>query len=399
MKELCLFKRLEEVCLRVTDGTHQSPRFEISGIPFLVISNIAEGSINWDSVSKWVSKQTYDENTARCRPERGDVLYTAVGSFGIAAPVESDQPFMFQRHIAHIKPDPAQLHTHFLAHVLNSPSIRANAERVAKGAAQRTVTLGDLKAFQIPVPPLPEQRRIADILDKADAIRRKRKQAIALTEELLRSAFLEMFGDPVTNPKGWEVTSLDELCSEIVDCPHSTPIYTDSRTPHPCIRTSDLQNGFLDWSTTKFVNTDEYSRRIARLKPQALDIVYSREGERFGIAALIPFNIAPCLGQRMMLFRAQAGKATPEFLWATMNSTWVYQQAVAEVGGSTSPHVNVKAIKKFRVFNPPLSTQAAYSAFHAKATSIHKKLTSAAEHAGDLFFSVQQAVFPRNTSL
>src|SRR3974390_767539 len=133
--------RLQDVCVRVTDGTHQSPRFESTGIPFLVISKVGSGTIGWASVSKWVSEQTYESNTVHCRPERGDVLYTAVGSFGVAVPVETDKRFMFQRHIAHIKPDFRRIHTSFLAHVLNSPAIRAVAERVAKGVAQRTVTL------------------------------------------------------------------------------------------------------------------------------------------------------------------------------------------------------------------------------------------------------------------
>lgn len=75
------------------------------------------------------------------------------------------------------------------------------------------ITQEDIRTLPLPLPPLPEQRRIADVLDKADAIRRKRKDAIALSEELLRSAFLEVFGDPVTNPKGWEVKALAKLLS------------------------------------------------------------------------------------------------------------------------------------------------------------------------------------------
>ena len=203
--------KLEDVCVRITDGTHQSPRFESKGIPFLVISDVVSGQIEWSGVSKWVDEATYEANTARCKPERGDVLYTAVGSFGVAVPVETDQRFMFQRHIAHIKPDLRRMDTGFLAHLLNSPEFKALADRVAKGAAQRTVTLADLKNFEVLAPPLPEQRRIAAILDKADAIRRKRQEAITLTDELLRSAFLEMFGDPVSNPKGWPSAPLGTL--------------------------------------------------------------------------------------------------------------------------------------------------------------------------------------------
>jgi len=86
---------------------------------------------------------------------------------------------------------------------------------MAQGATVPGIGKDDIAETKIPLPPLEEQRRIAAILDKADAVRRKRKEAIALTEELLRSAFLEMFGDPVTNPKGWEVVDLKSQVAEL----------------------------------------------------------------------------------------------------------------------------------------------------------------------------------------
>lgn len=94
---------------------------------------------------------------------------------------------------------------------INSPIVRHQIAPHIKGATRQRVSRTNLGTILLDVPPLPEQRRVADILDKADAIRRKRKEAIALTEELLRSAFLEMFGDPVTNPKGWKTDALGNL--------------------------------------------------------------------------------------------------------------------------------------------------------------------------------------------
>lgn len=90
-------------------------------------------------------------------------------------------------------------------------------ELIAQGAggAQPNINQQIIRDTQIPLPPLPEQKRIAAILDKADSIRRKRQEAVRLTEDLLRSVFLDMFGDPVTNPKGWPVLEFGELCEEL----------------------------------------------------------------------------------------------------------------------------------------------------------------------------------------
>jgi type I restriction enzyme S subunit len=107
-----------------------------------------------------------------------------------------------------IVPGP-RLHYAYLYHYLRRS--RSKLQAMGTGATFKEVSAAKVKSVTIPLPPLPEQKRIAAILDKADGIRRKRQEAIRLTEELLRSAFLEMFGDPVTNPKGWEVKPLQEL--------------------------------------------------------------------------------------------------------------------------------------------------------------------------------------------
>jgi type I restriction enzyme, S subunit len=123
----------------------------------------------------------------------------------------------------------------FLFYLIWNPRFRAEASKHMTGSAgQKRVPTGFLKQARVPLVEPSEQRRIADILDKADAIRRKRKQAISLTEELLRSAFLDMFGDPVTNPKGWPMQSLKKCLamplrngrSPSTDGPHSAEVLT-----------------------------------------------------------------------------------------------------------------------------------------------------------------------------
>jgi len=99
----------------------------------------------------------------------------------------------------------------FLCHFLRQPKMVDYASSITAGANLPRLSPSVLAQFQIPFPPLDEQRRIAAILDKADAIRRKRQEAIRLAEEFLRSTFLEVFGDPVKNPKGWEVEPLEKL--------------------------------------------------------------------------------------------------------------------------------------------------------------------------------------------
>jgi type I restriction enzyme S subunit len=202
-----------------------------------------------------------------------------------------------------------------------------------------------------------------------------------------------MFGNPVTNPKGWKTTELEGLCELIVDCPHSTPIYAEQITPFPCIRTSDIQKGFVDWSTTKYVNEDEYFKRITRDKPQAGDVLYTREGERFGLAARVPKGTTLCLGQRMMLLKANSKMANGEFLCTLMNSSGVYQQASKLVGGSTSPHVNVGDIKCFKAFMPPLPLQEKFAQIVQKFERLRTQQREGDRQAEHLFQTLLHRAF------
>jgi len=195
------------------------------------------------------------------------------------------------------------------------------------------------------------------VLDRAQALQAKRRTAIAQLDTLTQVLFLDLFGDPAINPRGWAVAELGDLCSEVIDCPHSTPVYADLSTLYPCVRSSDIQNGDLDLTDAKFVERSEYEKRILRGKPKRGDVVYCREGARFGNAARIIDDTLLCLGQRMMLFRPSTGKAVSEYLWAFLSSPAGYRAATRLVDGSAAPHINIREIVAFRLPVPPLLLQ------------------------------------------
>lgn len=180
---------------------------------------------------------------------------------------------------------------------------------------------------------------------------------------LMKDSGVEWLGEI---PQHWGVTRLKYECRDIVDCPHSTPNYTDEGE-YPAIRTADILAGYLDLQNCRRVTEPVYNERNFRLIPKAGDIIYSREGERFGIGAPIPEGAKVCLAQRVMLFRA---KSTPGYLMWALNSSSTYTQAQQDCIGSTSPHVNVDTIKNFILAWPPESEREEISNF------IHQTLDS-----------------------
>ena len=181
---------LSEVAERVNDGTHQPPTFVSEGVPFLLVSNIRSGCIDW-SVEKHVTTTEFEQLSRSWRPQRDDILYSLVGSYGVPAIVDRDVPFTFQRHIGIIRTKPDKLMPRFLYWYLMSPNGVQQAALRAEGLAQKTITLGALRAYRIPVPSLADQRRIVQDLDMAFACRMSLEDRAAtinrISKELVQS--------------------------------------------------------------------------------------------------------------------------------------------------------------------------------------------------------------------
>jgi type I restriction enzyme, S subunit len=151
------FIELETICSKITDGTHQAPKWASKGIPFLFVSNVRNQTISFET-DKFVSEGEFLKLTKNTPIDVGDVLYTAVGSYGNSAVVNTSQKFVFQRHIAHLKPLPMRILPFYLSVALESPKIKAQADKVARGVAQKTVTLESLKKLIVPLPSVKRQQ-------------------------------------------------------------------------------------------------------------------------------------------------------------------------------------------------------------------------------------------------
>jgi len=185
-------QQLEYVCSKITDGTHQPPPFSDKGIPFLFVRNIVKGYIDFDT-EKFITEETFAELTRRAKPELGDILYSTVGSYGVAVQVETDRKFAFQRHIGHLKPDRKKVDSGFLTAQLNTPFLKSQADKSARGVAQKTVNLAEIRNFEVLVPPLSLQKEFAMRVAEIQALEAEqaasRSNLDALLQSLLHRAF------------------------------------------------------------------------------------------------------------------------------------------------------------------------------------------------------------------
>ena len=185
--------KLSELCHSISDGDHQPPPKADRGIPFVTISNITATNQFDFSNTMYVSQEYYDNLDSKRKPQTGDILYSVVGSFGIPVYIKDDAKFVFQRHIAILKPDEEKIESKFLYYTMLSRDFFAQADAAAIGAAQRTVSLTALRNMEIIIPSINIQKKIANILSTYDNLIENNQKQIKLLEEAAQRLYKEWF--------------------------------------------------------------------------------------------------------------------------------------------------------------------------------------------------------------
>lgn len=160
-------RKIKECCVSVSDGDHLSPPKAESGVPFITISNIdANNHLDFSDVM-YVPEEYYNNLPDNKKAKIGDVLYSVVGSFGKPVHISEDIRFVFQRHIAILRPK-KDIDSRYLYYTMLNPTFYRIADKIAIGCAQRTITLDALRNIEIDVPPLNEQQVITNVLNAID---------------------------------------------------------------------------------------------------------------------------------------------------------------------------------------------------------------------------------------
>ncbi len=324
------------------------------------------GSVKKDSSN--LDKSAYKQ------VEPGDIVYNKMRAWQGAIGVSAFSGIVSPAYIV-VRPRESQCNR-FFHYLFRTPNFAREAERWSYGITpdQWSLRAEDFKNIYCVVPPLEEQQAIAWFLDRQDRrinrfIRAKRrliellneqKQAIihqAVTRGLdpnvpLKPSGIDWLGDI---PVHWSSTRLKFETTHIIDCLHATPEYIDEG-PYSAVRTADIEPGKLRTHSIRRVSEEQFALWTSRLLPEEGDILYSREGERFGIAAPVPSSVQLCISQRMMVFRIRCEQLSHYIMWQ-LNCPHVYNQASADTIGATSPHVNIERIRNFEMVLPPLTEQ------------------------------------------
>jgi type I restriction enzyme S subunit len=331
------------------------------------------------------SKKWTTEATRLTKP--GDLIVCVRATIGDLN--WADREYCLGRGVAGIRPDPAKLNTNYLAQYLAFS--KAALAKLGTGSTFPAIRRADLDTFPIPLPPLSEQKRIAEILDRAEALQAKRRHALALLDELTQSIFLDMFGDPVTNPKGVQVVKLAEVTTRITDGVHQKPNYTDAGVAF--ISVKDITTGKLMFDCCKFISAEDHQRFTRRSRPERLDILYTKVGATYGRPAIIETDREFSIYVSVCLIKPNKELINPFYLSAALGSSAVKKQADSRIKGIGVPDLHLDQIQKFLIPLPTMEDQQRFSRRVKSVEKLKSEYNSAIVELDALFASLQHRAF------
>ncbi len=265
-------------------------------------------------------------------------------------------------------------------------------ESLGNGATFKEVSKKIVEDFEIPLPPLKEQKRIAAILDKADAIRRKRQQAIKLADDFFRSVFLDMFGDPVTNPKGFAVSKLGDNCENLFLGLTSAVDYVDDENGYPLVRAKDINTGELCFEDVKYISAEQHKKLTKNQLTRKGDLLVSKSGT-LGTCAIVRTDIEFSTYESIFTVRPDTSKLDLHYLVHLLQNKGFKEKLVGNKVGGTVAHLNLKMFRDFKIGVPPLEKQKEFSLKIRKCEAKIEKYNQSGRYSDLLFGSLNQKAF------
>ena len=279
--------KIRDICNSVTDGSHNPPQgIEKSEYMMLSSKNVFDDEITFEE-PRYLTEEDFEREHKRTKISTGDVLLTIVGTVGRTAVVDEDMPsFALQRSVAVLHPKKDVCSARFLMYALRGK--RSYIENRAKGVAQKGIYLGEVSDIDIQIPEAIEQDTIVEKLDRINNVIKQRQQELQLLDNLIKARFVELFGDPKLNDKGWNAG----IVSDYYEVKGGKRIpkgmgYANGVTAHPYLRATDMKNETILDDDIHYIDEEVYEH-IKRYTVKGGDIYLTNVGVNLGMAGVIP---------------------------------------------------------------------------------------------------------------
>jgi restriction endonuclease S subunit len=390
--------KLKDICSKITDGSHNPPK-GVSSSEYLMLSskNIYNDLITYEE-PRYLTKEEFEIENRRTDIQKGDVLLTIVGTIGRCAVYDKNENVVLQRSVAVIKPRKELIDSRFLMYRLINLANVFSIE--SKGVAQKGIYLNQLANIEFQVPDLEVQKKIVEIIDAAKRIMDKRKEQIKELDLLVKSRFIEMFGDPINNPKGWEVKKLKDISTKILS--GNTPkggseVYVDEGIMF--FRSQNVWKNKLVLDDIAYIDEETHNKMLkSSLKNRDILITktgrINTENSSLGRAAMfIGEDDSANINGHVYLVRLKDGEINEFVLFIlTTDEYREYIRSIC-VGGIDKRQINKEHLEEFPIIFPPIELQNEFADFVKQVDKLKFEMEKSLKELENNFNSLMQRAF------
>jgi type I restriction enzyme S subunit len=393
--------RIEKAFEFVRNGLSVKQEDGKTGIPITRIETIWNSNIDKDRFGYADITEEKLKDIERYLLNEGDILMTHINSpkhLGKCA-IYNNKPkkLIHGMNLLCLRPNAEILFPKYAMYFFSSSPFRSIIPRISNQSVnQASFSAGNLKDIQIPLPPLATQKKIAAILDAADAYRQKTKTLIDKYDQLAQSLFLYMFGDPVRNEKGWFMERLDNLTSKIGS--GATP--SGGRESYQnegvsLIRSMNVYDNGFKYKDLAFLNEDQ-AEKLKNVTVEENDVLFNITGASVCRCCIVPPGILPArVNQHVSILRPKNETLTPIFLSRLLVSENCKKQllGIGTQGGATREAITKEQLEKFEIILPPIVLQIRFAERIQLIEAQKQQAQASLQKAEDLFNSLLQRAF------
>lgn len=367
------WKKLGEIC-DVRDGTHNSPKYVKEGYPLITSKNLSKGVIDFSEINL-ISEEDFVKVNKRSKVDKGDIIMPMIGTIGNPIIVETEKQFAI-KNVALIKFNDDKVINKYIRFLLNSPYFNDITSKSKRGGTQKFISLGDIRNFVIPLPPSSVQKQTIVILERAEKLKEKRKQANEKADKIIQSIFYEMFGDP------FDKSSNSKKLCEISDI-------TMGQSP-PGESYNEVGKGipFFQGRTEfgeKYTSVKKYTTHPTKLAKKG-DILMS---VRAPVGTVNISCVDCCIGRGLASIRST--KINKDFLYTYLR---LIESKIINLGsGSTFQAITTKQLRDLPITIPSVELQSQFASIVEKIESIKEKQNQTTGEINTLFDALMQKAF------
>lgn len=396
MKDMNM-RTIEECFYQIRNGVNIKQGIVDGGYPITRIETIANDKFNRDRMgyAGITDLEKYESYVL----EDGDLLMSHINSVQylgrtVLYKKQGKEKIIHGMNLLGLKARRDIIRPTYARYYFYSRPFREQVERITKKSVnQASFAVVDLKKIKICVPDLSTQDRVVDILDLVNQIVEERQQELLQLDELIKARFVETFGTLHENENGFDVVRIEDVCSLIKDGTHQTPKYTEDKNEgYKFLSSKDVMSQKIDWTNIKYIPAELHEKLYGTIKPQRNDILMSKNGVNYGVAAVNDTDEVFDIYVSLALLRPKA-VIDPVFLRCVINNPETKRQFDLSIKGIGVPNLHLGEIKKTKIFLPPMEFQRKFVSFVEQVDKSKVAVQKALDETQLLFDSLMQKYF------